>query len=211
MTNTISQHNVICVSFAADNDAYAALTALKELAGQDRLGMEAAAVIERGEDGAVVVKDSTGSFDYAGTASGGLIGLLVGIIGGPLGVLLGGTYGLMVGSLFDLTDAEDTESVLSEMSTSARPGHTTLLAEVTEPSPDIVDAAMTRFNGTVLRRPVADVEAEIATAEEAQRKAKREATQELLRGKRDRGEAQVRAKVDELKAKLPHREPAAAS
>jgi hypothetical protein len=70
---------------------------------------------------------------------------------------------------------------------------------------------MTRFNGTVLRQPVADVEAEIATAEEAQRNAKREATQELLRGKRDRGEAQVRAKVDELKAKLPHREPAAAS
>jgi uncharacterized membrane protein len=209
MTNTTSQHNVICVSFPADNDAYAALTALKELAGQDRVGMEAAAVIERGEDRALAVKDSTGSFDYAGTASGGLIGLLVGIIGGPLGVLLGGTYGLMVGSLFDLSDAEDTESVLTEISKSARAGHTALLAEVTEPTPEIVDATMLQFNGTVLRRPVADVEAEIATAEEAQRRAKREATQELLRGKRDHTRAQVQAKVAELKAKRPQREPAA--
>jgi hypothetical protein len=53
MTTTNSQDNVISVSFAADNDAYASLTALKELAGQDRLGFEAAAVIERGEDGAM--------------------------------------------------------------------------------------------------------------------------------------------------------------
>jgi uncharacterized membrane protein len=209
MTTTITQDNVISVSFAADNDAYAALTALKELAAQDRVRLEAAAVIERGQDGTVVVKDTAGSFDYAGTAGGGLIGLLVGILGGPLGILLGGTYGVMVGSLFDLANAEDTESVLSEVSSSARPGHTTLLAQVAEPAPEIIDATMAGFNGTVLRRPVTDVEAEIAAAEDAQRKAKREATQELLRGKRDRGEAQVRAKVDELKAKLPHHEHAA--
>jgi uncharacterized membrane protein len=199
-----SDYNVISVSFDADNDAYAALTALKELAAQDRLQLEAAAVIERGEDGAIVVKDSVGSFDYAGTTTGGLLGLLVGIIGGPLGVLLGGSYGLMVGSLFDLAGAEETESVLSQISTSARPGHTALLAQVTEQSPEVVDAAMAGFSGTVLRRPVAEVEAEIAAAEKAQREAKKEADKELLRGRREHTKEQVQTKVDALKAKLPH-------
>lgn len=140
-----------------------------------------------------------------------MLGLLLGIIGGPLGVLIGGTYGLLVGSLFDLDEVERTESVLSEISASVRPGHTALLAQVTEQSPEVVDTAMARLGGTVPRRPVADVEGEIAAADMAQREAKREATKELVRGQRERSKEQVHAKVDELKAKLPHREKAASA
>ena len=54
----------------------------------------------------------------------------------------------------------------------------------------------------MLRRPVDDVEAEIAAAEKAQREAKREAAKELRRGRRERGQQQVHAKVEQLKAKL---------
>lgn len=208
---THDPHNVISVSFGTDNDAYAALTSLKELAAQGRLSLEAAAVIERAENGSIAVKDSVGDYDYAGTASGGLIGLLVGVLGGPLGVLLGGTYGLMVGSLFDLADAEETESVLGEISKSARPGHTALLAQVTEQTPEVVNSAMARCGGTVLRRPMADVEAEIAAAEQARREAKRQADKELMRSRRDHTREQVQAKLGELKAKLPRHETAAAS
>jgi uncharacterized membrane protein len=215
MTNTDSQHNgaadgftsadnVISVSFDGDNHAYAALTALKELDSQQRVGVEAAAVVVRGDDGAVAVKDSVGATDYAGAASGGLLGLLLGIVGGPLGVLVGGTYGLMVGSLFDLGEAEESQSVLSQISTSVRPGRATLLAQVTEQSPEVVDAAMAELGGTVLRRPVADVEAEIAAAEHAQHEAKHQATQELVRARREHTKDQVQAKLGQLKAKLSH-------
>jgi uncharacterized membrane protein len=206
-----SAYNVIAVSFDPDNNAYAALTTLKELAEQGRLGVDAATVVVRDANGQIVVKDRAGSFEYAGAASGGMLGLLLGIIGGPLGVLIGGTYGLMVGSLFDLDDVERTESVLSEISASVRPGHTALLAQVTEQSAEVVDTAMARLGGTVLRRPVADVEAEIAAAEKAQREAQREATKELVRGRRERSKEQVQAKVEELKAKLPNREKAASA
>ena len=90
-----SAYNVISVSFDPDSNAYAALTALKEMDSQGQLNLEAAAVVARGDDGQIEVKDRVGSYDYAGAASGGLLGLLIGIIGGPLGVLIGGTYGLM--------------------------------------------------------------------------------------------------------------------
>ena len=206
-----SLESVIVVSFEADSSAYEALTRLKELDSQEQVGLEAAAVVVRDQDGTVETKDQVGDEDWSGTAGGGLIGLLIGIIGGPLGVLIGGATGLLVGSLFDLDDADETDSVLSEISRSVRVGHTSLLAELAEQSYEVVDTAMARLGGTVLRRSVADVEAEMAAAEKAQRKAKRQARKELLEARRDKDQAQVHAKVEELKAKLhPHKAAAGA-
>jgi uncharacterized membrane protein len=211
MTNTDPQHNgagdetpsaynVLAVSFDPDKNAYEALTTLKQLDSQGQLSLQAAAVVVRGDDGAIEVKERVGETEYTGAASGGLMGLLIGILGGPLGVLLGGTYGLMVGSLFDLEDVEESESVLSQISTSVR--GTALLAQVAEQSPEVVDTAMTGLGGTVLRRPVADVEAEIAAAEKAQREAKREANKELMRGRREHTKEQVQTTVTQMKSKL---------
>ena len=205
-----SAYNVISVSFDPDANAYAAFTKLNELGSQGQLNVEAAAVVERGDDGKVVIKDRVGDLDFAGTATGGMLGLLIGILGGPLGVLIGGTYGLMVGSLVDLGEAEDTESVLTQISASVLRGRIALLAQVTEQSPEVVDNAMKELGGSVLRRPVDEVEAEIAAAEEAQRKAKREATEELLRGRREHSKEQIHAHVEQLKAKLPRHEKAGA-
>ena len=198
--------NVLAISFDPDSNAYAALTKLKDLDGQGQLGLQAAAVIFREDDGDVVVKDQLGSEPFVGTASGGMLGLLIGILGGPLGVLIGGTYGLFVGSLVDLSEVEASESVLSRISASAQPGHTALLAEVVEQSPEVVDTAMEALGGTILRRPVDEVEAEIAAAEKAQRKAQREADKELMKSSHEHTKEQVHARVEALKAKLPGRE-----
>jgi uncharacterized membrane protein len=197
-------HSVIAVTFEDDRSAYRALTVLEELDSQRRVGVREAVVAARGEDGQVVTKDSAGSSELPGTAGGGLIGLLLGIIGGPLGMLLGGSYGLFVGSLFDLQGAEEADSALAEISGSVKPGHTALLAVVDEPSPEVVDVAMAAVGGTVVRRPVAEVEAEIAAAEDAERKAKWEAHKELNRAHREHDKAAVDAKVEKLKAKLHH-------
>ena len=195
-------HNVIAVSFDDDHEAYHALTLLKELDSQQRIGVQEAVVVVRGDDGQLVDKDGTEPAYLAGTASGGLIGLLLGIIGGPLGVLIGGTTGLMVGSLYDLADDEETDSALGAISSSVKVGRTALLAEVIEQSPEVVDTAMSGVGGTVLRRPVAEVEAEIAVAEEAESKAKREARKELIRSRHEHDKAAANAKVEALKAKV---------
>jgi uncharacterized membrane protein len=190
----------------ATGNAYTALTALKQLDTQGQLKIEAAAVVARGDDGQIVVKDRVGDVGYVGAASGGMLGLLIGILGGRLGVLIGGSYGLLVGSLFDLGGAAETESVLGQISTSVRSGRTALLAQITEQSPEFVDTAMAGLEGTVVGRPVDDLEAEIAAAEQAQREAKRAANKELWRRRREHTKGLALAKVQELKAKLPHRE-----
>jgi uncharacterized membrane protein len=179
---------------------------LKQLDAQGRARLMVAAVVTRGDDGRVLVKDQVGADSYAGTAGGGLIGLLVGFLGGPLGVLIGGATGLLLGSLYDLDDVDETESALSEVSETVQVGRTALLAHVIEEHTEVIDAEMALLTGKssgarstrwrarspVRRRPSA-------------RPRTRRARSSAGRGTR----AEAHAKVEELKSKLHHqREPA---
>jgi len=201
--------NVLAVSFAEDAQAYEAMTSLKELDTQQQIALQGAAVVVRDQDGHLEIKDQVGDTGLEGTATGGIVGLIIGILGGPLGVLIGGATGLLIGSLFDMDDADETESVLSDISRSVRVDHASLLAEVAEQSPEVVDAAMSRVGGTVLRRDLDDVRAEIAAAEDAQEAARKEARKALHEKRREQVKEKIHAKIEELKTKL-HRHPVGA-
>ena len=120
-----SPDNVLVVTFGEDpkqdENAYQALTDLKQLDSQDQIKITGAAVVTRDGEGRVDVKSDVGEDPLVGTASGGVIGLLIGIIGGPLGMLIGGAYGMLVGSLFDIDEVDTTESVLGEISKQVQP------------------------------------------------------------------------------------------
>jgi uncharacterized membrane protein len=201
--------NILAITFDEDQHAFDALTKLKELDDQEQLGLSGAAVVERKDDGTIDIKDEVGDLGWEGTATGGMIGLLIGVIGGPLGVLIGGATGLLYGSLFDMADADETESVLTDVARSVKVGHYTVLAQVSEQNPEIVDAAVEPMGGEVVRRPTDEVEAEIAAAEEAQAEAKAEARKKLRDERRAEQKEKVDAKVAELKGKL-HRDRAPA-
>ncbi len=197
-----SRLNVVVVNFDEDSKAYEALTSLKELDSQGQVELRAAAVVVRDDDGKVIVKDETGDSYGVGTATGGIVGLLIGVIGGPLGVLLGGATGLLAGSLFDLEKEFHTESALSRISHSVKVGHTALLAELSETSPEVLDSDMARLSGEVSRHPVHEVEAEIAAAEETQHEAARDARKRLHKERHEQHQKEIDAKIEELKAKL---------
>jgi uncharacterized membrane protein len=194
--------NVLAVNFGDDAEAYKALTQLEELEEQGQLGLAGAAVVVRREDGHVDIKDEVGDTSYEGTAAGGITGLLIGILGGPLGVLIGGATGLLIGSLFDMDDSDETESALSDISRSVRPDRAAVLAQVDEQSPEVVDAAMAQLGGSVLRRPLDQVEAEVAAAEDAQKAAATAARKKLRDQRREQAKDKIKAKIAELKAKF---------
>ena len=185
-----------------DTNAYQALTELRQLDSQGQIKIAGAAVVTRDGGGRVDVKSEVGNNSYVGSASGGIIGLLVGIIGGPVGMLLGGTYGALVGSLFDIDDIATTDSVLGEISNQVQPTRTAVLAHVTEQSPEVIDTSMARLGGQVMRRPVFEVEQEIAAAQETQRKAERDARSELRKARLEKGKDDAHAKFEELNSKL---------
>jgi uncharacterized membrane protein len=201
--DTLTQDNVIAVTFPEEANAYEALARLKELDAQDDVGVPAAAVVAREQDGKITIKDQFGKESYDDTAGGGLLGLLVGVLGGPLGVLVGGATGVVIGSLFDEDDDDNTKSVLGDLSSSIRVGPPGLLAEVSEQDPVAVDAVMAHLSGTVVRRSVSDVELEIAAAQDAQREAKKKARDELRQARHKHRKDEVDAKIAQLKAKLP--------
>src|SRR6266850_3791631 len=89
------------------------------------------AVVERAQDGTLHLRDEAGNEDDGlATLTGGTIGLLIGILAGPLGVLLGGAVGLLAGAIVDAEDDDDTDSVLEHISRSIGNGETAVLADV---------------------------------------------------------------------------------
>ena len=107
-----------------------------------------------------------------------------------------------MGSLIDMDDADRAESVLATMARAIEPTKTGLIADVTEPAIEVVDSEMGRMGGEVVRRPVVDVEAEIAAAEDAARAAEEEAQRKLREERKAERKEKVQEKVESLKAKL---------
>jgi uncharacterized membrane protein len=196
----MSDANVIAVSFAENSAAYEAFSKLKELDRQEQISLGGAAIVEREENGQLITRDQVEDPRLSATATGGLVGLVIGILGGPFGVLIGAATGLLIGSLFDLEDAADEGSVLATISNTVNPGKTVVIAELSEQGDEVVDSAMAGLGGSVLRRRVEEVEAEIAAAEEAQKVAKREARKKLHAERRTQLREQIEQKVEALKA-----------
>jgi uncharacterized membrane protein len=103
--------NVVIVRFTEPCKAYQALTVLKECAAEGRIELDGAAIVERTSEGTLRIPESTDNVGLVGTASGSLIGMLLGVIGGPVGVLLGWSTGALMGGAFDLDRAETSDEL----------------------------------------------------------------------------------------------------
>ncbi len=190
--------NVIAVTFDEKSKAYQALSTLKGLDREGRLELESAAVVERDATGRLQIPEGQDNTEGEGFLTGGLIGMLVGVLGGPIGMLLGLGAGGLIGGLYDMDDADVQDEALAQVGRHVQAGHNALLAEVDEYANDVIDGAMKAQGGTVLRRPAADVLAEIEAAEEAAEEARREARKKA----RERKKAEFHDKYEERKAHL---------
>ena len=157
--------NVIALTFGPTDQAREAVDALLRLHRSGDIRLEAAAVVERTEDGGVVVLEHAETTRLRGTAGGGVIGALIGLLTGPLGVVAGGATGAVVGSAVDVADAESSEAVLRWLARSVPRGRSAAISVVEEATPGAVDALASGGAGTLLRRTREAVEREITAGE----------------------------------------------
>lgn len=194
--------DVVIVGFKDLAQARQGMSELRGLADAGAITLRTAALVVREPDGRVWIPDDDARVGFAGMAAGGVIGALLGALSGPIGLLLWGAAGALVGSLADAEEAEVTDEVLSSVTDSLLPGTTALVADIDEPAPNVVDAVMEKVGGTVDRRPRADVEAELAAADEALQAARREAARVLRERRKAAGELTVGDRLSELKDKV---------
>jgi uncharacterized membrane protein len=198
----MSEHTIIAVSFPEQAKAYQALSELKGAALEGRVDVVAASVVTRDLDGRIESPDGVDNHGAAGMWGGSLIGMLIGVIGGPIGMLFGWTGGLLVGGAYDVRRAERSADALGDISASIPPGGTALVAEVHEVATEVVDKEMTALGGVVFRRDADEVLAEMEAAEDAYREAEKEAKRAAREKKRAERKAGFEERKTALKEKL---------
>jgi uncharacterized membrane protein len=194
--------NVVAVRFPEESKAYQALSVLKQLDGEGRLDLRAAAVVKRTADGALRIPDHADNIGLTGTVAGGFIGMFIGILAGPLGMLLGWGGGALIGGALDMDRMEKAEDTLSIFARSIPPGSTAVVASVSEPAVEVIDKAMAELGGEVTRRPLPEVLAEVEAAEDAADAAAKEARKKLFEQRRTELTEELHERMAKLKETL---------
>jgi uncharacterized membrane protein len=198
----MAQENVVVVRFTEPGKAEEALTVLKQCDKEGRISLESAAVVERTDNGELRMLDEWENFGPIGIAGGSLLGMLIGVLGGPVGVLLGWGAGAVVGGGFDIDRATESDEALTVLARAIPPGSAGVVASIEEPVVEVVDAEMGMLGGEVTRRSVVDVVAELGAAHEAAAVAAREARRTVREQRKADLHADLTQNVVKLKEKL---------
>jgi uncharacterized membrane protein len=198
----MAKENVVVIRFTEPSKAYQALSVLKERDAEGRIGLESAAVVERTAQGELRVPESADNTALIGTVSGSLIGMLVGVLGGPVGALVGWGSGALMGGAFDVDRAVTSDEALTVLGQAIPPESTAVIAEVEEPTGEVIDAEMSMLGGEVTRRSAAEVMDELEAAEDAAEAAAWEARKALREKRKAELSSTLDARVASLKEKL---------
>ncbi len=96
----MTESTLIAVKFDEPLYAQEMLLSFARLVRRGSVEMEDAAIVTKEEDGKIRLRQTRDVMPGQGAASGGWVGALVGIVGGPVGMLAGGALGAAAGGLF---------------------------------------------------------------------------------------------------------------
>ena len=178
----MSAENVLAITLD-EAAARQALEMLSRLASEDGFELRAAAVVHRSGDGRISIKDHVGNVETSQTLAQRhpRLATLLTVLAGPLDtLLLGNSLVALAGAVAEPTPDE---LALEQLARAIPLGATAVIADVLERDPDLVNHRLTHLAATVTRRPLAEVQAEIAAADQAVAAAGTEARR-VLRGTR---------------------------
>ena len=192
---------MLVVVFDSENKAYEGKNALQQLASEGSIGVYAYAVLAKQADGTATIKQG----DDAGpisTLAGTSFGALLGMLGGPAGMLVGAAAGMGAGAGVDFANLGIGEDFIDDVTKVLKPNTVALVAEVEEDWIAPVDTRMEAIGGIVFRRALAEVQNQIREenvnamkADLAQMKA------EFAQAKADQ-KARIQEKVSQLDSKI---------
>jgi uncharacterized membrane protein len=174
----MADSNIVVATFDDESKTYQAFSDVKRAAAEGKLKINGLTIMHRRLDGQFEVRDAAMK-NFGGSIAGGIIGSLVGIFGGPLGILLGWGAGSLIGGLRDAREVMADRNIFQAVTENMEVGGTVLVGEVENEQPYVIDQIVRRLQGQLLRRPTEDVEADIEAAQFAQESA-RTAAQKVI-------------------------------
>ena len=197
--------NLVLVNYKVESEAYQALSELKRDTANANYTISQAVIVKR-ENGQLNTMDGfiNGKDANDDTVTGSLIGGLVGILGGPIGILLGGSVGMLIGGAVDASGLVKDASLLEKAGDSIAEGETAIILLAQEEYETALTAKLNDFDVTITRFDAAEVAAEVEHAREVERQMAKE-TREKLREEKTEAFKETVAKIsEELKNWFSH-------
>ena len=194
------KENVILANYKVESEAYQALSELKRDTANANYTISQAMIVKR-ENGKLNVMDGfvNGITTGDDTWMGGLLGGLIGILGGPIGVLLGGSVGMLVGGAVDAGEMAGDTSLLEKAGDSIAEGETAIILLAQEEYETALTAKLNDFDVSITRLDAAEVAAEVEHAKEVERQMAKETREKLRAERTETFKETVAKKSEELK------------
>ncbi|WP_297077689.1 DUF456 domain-containing protein [uncultured Enterococcus sp.] len=165
------EKRVIVVTFDENALAYQGFSEVKKLYATKRLKVEQMAVVKHSETGdhKFSIEDFFDPTGSSATTTGGIIGMIVGVLVSPLAILLGWFGGSLIGASKDAKELSTAKNIFEHLINQINEGQTGLIiiAEEEDNRP-LNEIVMQELGGSIHRFTFAEVEAEIQHAKEVE-------------------------------------------
>jgi uncharacterized membrane protein len=189
----------VAIRFPQNSTTYEALSKLSSATGFE---IRSAAIVERDKDGHLHVPEGGDTTAGTGIAGGSLLGMLVGVLGGPVGMLLGLGVGASAGALYDADRLDTGDEAIEQFGAQVPAGRNALLAETVEDTAEPLDRFVSEMGGTIVRRPVDEVVAELEAQQAAAEEAEKAARKAIRDQKRQERKETAQQRVEALRSRF---------
>ena len=192
-------YNIAAAIFEVESEGFQAMTELSKAPIMGDTTILQMSLVRR-ENGVLKILDSfdSGIHTTNDTLIGGLVGGVIGILGGPIGVLLMGSYGALAGSMIDSGDALGSATLIEKVAEKLMDGEVAIIALVDETNEAVLDQALSNFKATIARFDAVVVGEEVEEARKMEKEMARETRKRLRESKKQ----ERKEKREERRAKL---------
>ena len=196
-------HNIITAVFQNESEGYQMITELRNAPVTEQAAILQMMLVKCDEKGLELCDRYEGIATVGkGSLIGGLTGSMIGILGGPLGVLLMGTAGAMTGTMVDTGEAVAGEVLMETVAGKLYKGEVGLIILADEEDESYLDGILSKFPVEILRYDALDIAEEVDEAIKIQDEKDRQALMRLRQRKKEAEEKEWQEKREAWKAEL---------
>lgn len=151
---------ILIAAFTKEKAGKAVLKALKEAKKEKQVYFDAAAVVTQDADGDVHYSETDDMTTGRGASWGAAVGGVIGILGGPLGVVGAAGAGALIGGMASHGDGGFADDSLKQLGTALKPGTS---AVITVSNQDFIKTKRNEANEENIRATITNLSEKIST------------------------------------------------